>query len=378
MKVLALHNIVSPHVVPYFEGLAREAGIDLTVWFLDRSTSVRLWETKIDAAFRWEVPLEERVALHFNPCVLWRLPAGRFDVVVLFAGYDSPTFWLAALICRILRIPIVIRCGSVPGSSCFGGNASRFARFRRRASRFLVRRMVGTARSWIAYGSRSRRYLAELGAHEDRIHLVWNTVRVDALMRQAEENRCQRQEIRARLGVGAEDVLFLYVGRLQACKNLHILIDAFRLLRAPNAVLGLAGYGPEEAALSRHADGAANIRFYGSVSLDQVSQYYVASDAFVLPSGDIWGLVVNEAMACGLPVIAADTVGSSDDLIVHGENGYVYRWDDVGALTDALDRLAANPELRTRMGLLSLERIQRFTYSNAIPGFVGAVREACQ
>jgi len=195
MKVLVLHNIVSPHVVPYFDLLAKEAGIDLTVWFLDRSTSVRMWETTIDAAFRWEIlpgfrlelPLEERVALHFNPSVLWRIPREGFDVVVLFAGYDSPTLWLAALMCRMLGIPMVLRSGSLPGRSCFGGNSPGLARLRRRASRFLVRGVVRAARSWIAYGSRSKRYLMELGAYEDRIHMVWNTVRVEGLMRQSEE-----------------------------------------------------------------------------------------------------------------------------------------------------------------------------------------------
>jgi len=85
---------------------------------------------------------------------------------------------------------------------------------------------------------------------------------------------------------------------------------------------------------------------------------------------------VNEAMACGLPVIAASTVGSSDDLIVHGENGYVYPWDDVDALANALDLLATDAGLRMRMGAASQLRIQRFTYEHAVPELVAAVREA--
>jgi glycosyltransferase involved in cell wall biosynthesis len=384
MKVLVLHNIVSPHVLPYFEGLANASGVDLSVWFLDRSTSVRLWETTLDGAFRSEIlpgfrlelPLEERVALHFNPSVLWRIPIEGFDVVVLFAGYDSPTLWLAALMCRMLGIPMVVRSGSVPGSCCYGGTAPGLARLRRRASRFLVRGVVRSARSWIAYGSRSKRYLIELGAHADRIHMVWNTVRVEGLMRRSEEGRCRRQEIRAELGIRAEDVLFLYVGRFQACKNLDMLIDGFSRVRTQNAILGFVGYGPEEADLRRRAGAAANVRFFGAVSLDRITDYYVASDTFVLPSGDIWGLVVNEAMACGLPVIAANTVGSSDDLIVHGENGYVYPWDDLDALANALDRLATDAGLRVRMGAASQSRIQRFTYQHAVPELVAAIREA--
>jgi glycosyltransferase involved in cell wall biosynthesis len=77
-------------------------------------------------------------------------------------------------------------------------------------------------------------------------------------------------------------------------------------------------------------------------------------------------------------VIAANTVGCSDDLIVHGENGYVYPWDDKLALTNAIDRLAGDAGLRAQMGEASQSRIQQFTYSDAIPEFVAAVKEACQ
>src|SRR5690348_972614 len=240
MRVLVLHNIISPHVLPYFEGLAAEPDVDLTVWFLDRSTSARNWDTTVRGQFRWEIlpgfrleiPLEERVVLHINPSILWRIPKGKFAVVVLFAGYDSPTLWLAALICRMLRIPLVVRSGSLPGASAFGATSSRLARLRRSATRFLVRAVVRSAQTWVAYGSRSKRYLIELGASADRVYTCWNTVRTQELANQATDMRTRRDAIREERGVSQENVVFLYVGRLEAFKRVEILIDAFKCLRA--------------------------------------------------------------------------------------------------------------------------------------------------
>jgi glycosyltransferase involved in cell wall biosynthesis len=386
MRVLVLHNIISPHVLPYFEGLAAEPDVDLTVWFLDRSTSARNWDTTVRGQFRWEIlpgfrleiPLEERVVLHINPSILWRIPKGKFDVVVLFAGYDSPTLWLAALICRMLRIPLVVRSGSLPGASAFGATSSRLARLRRSATRFLVRAVVRSAQTWVAYGSRSKRYLIELGASADRVYTCWNTVRTQELANQAADMRTRRDAIREERGVSQENVVFLYVGRLEAFKRVEILIDAFKCLRArmPQIILWIVGYGPKEAELKARSAAEPGIRFWGAVRMERIAEFYAAADAFVLPSGDIWGLVINEAMACGLPIVAADTVGCTDDLIMPGANGYVYRWNNVRELAEIMERLATDESLRIRLGLCSQSHIRSFSYADAVAGLASAVRQA--
>lgn len=387
IRVLILHNIISPHVLPYFDALV-EAGFDVTVLFFAESTSTRRWQTSIDASYEWEVlpglrlelPMEERIPLQLNPSVIWKIVGGGFDVVVLFAGYDSPTLWLASAVCRLAQIPTVLRCGSVPGRSAFGDAGGVLARYRRVLTRGLVKWIVRNATAWVSYGSRSKQYLIELGAESDRVYPLWNTVDIDKLRRSAEELRAHRGEFRSMYGFGDDDVVVLYLGRFIPCKRLDRLIEAFRIVNRvlPQTKLALAGYGPSETELRRACAGLMGVKWLGAIDQHLVGRCYTAADLMVLPSADIWGLVVNEAMTFGLPVIAADTVGCSDDLIVNDSTGFVYPSQNVPCLAAKIECLAGDPELRERMGKAAQEHISQFTYSNGIGALVTAIRSAAR
>lgn len=386
MRVLILHNIINPQVLPYFEGLAQEPDMDVTVWFLAERTSTRLWDTGVSGSykwellpgFQWEIQMEEKIALQWNPSLAWRIRREKFDVVVLFSGWDAPSFWLAAVMCRAFGIPMVLRSGSVPGSSAYPGGQMRSAFWRRRFSRTLVRRIVSSAAACLAYGTRSGRYLAELGAPLKRIFRVWNTVDVEQLTHAFNGRRPGRDALRAHLGVGSGEVLALYVGRFQPVKYLDSLIEAHKLARErnPRLALGLVGYGPCEAQLRSLAGRSGGVHFYGPAGPDALPDYYAAADLFVLPSADIWGLVVNEAMAFGLPVVAADSAGCTEDLVLPGQNGIVYPSRQVEPLAEALCTLAEDEALRRRMGAASVAHIQNFTYRRAISELAAAVRLA--
>jgi glycosyltransferase involved in cell wall biosynthesis len=384
-KVLLIHNIPSPHVMPYFSGLAK-FGFDVTVAFCAQTLSTRRWDTSVNGefkweilpGFRWEVQMEERIGLQLNPSIVWRICRGKYDAVVLFAGYDSPTLWLAACVSRILKIPLVLRCGSVPGITAYGGNVDRLARWRRTLSGGLKRWIVRSAASYVSYGSRSKRYLAELGAPEECVYPLWNTIDVESLLQQSVALKAERTAIRQELGFAIDEVVVLYVGRLQPVKYVGRLIAAYgKICRTnPNASLSIVGYGPTEQLLRTAAAGIPRIKWHGAKEQKDVARFYTAADIFVLPSADIWGLVVNEAMAFGLPVVAADTVGCTDDLVLASVTGLVYPCTDVAALSDAIERLVVDPDLRVRMGEAGRSHIRNFTYDKALPSLVRALHTA--
>jgi glycosyltransferase involved in cell wall biosynthesis len=362
--------------------------MSVTVWFFAERTSTRLWNSSIKGNFQWEVlpglcweiQMEDKIALHLNPSVLWRISRDQFDVVVL-GGWDAPTLWCAAIACRFAGIPTVLWSGSVPGLSAFPGNNTQIAIWRRRLGRYIARSIVRSASTYIAYGTRSKRYLIELGASSEQVYIAWNTVDVAHFMQASDAARRRREHIRARLNIKPDQVHLLYVGRFQPFKNLDTLVEAYRLIsqQYPHTVLGLVGYGPCETQLRSQASTLSygRVQFYGHVSLDELPEYYTAADLFVLPSSDIWGLVVNEAMACGLPIVVADTVGCSDDLVLPGINGFVYPSRNVIALAEALGRLVNNGMLRQQMGEASRAHIQNFTYERAVIGLGTAIRQAC-
>lgn len=363
--------------------------MDVTVWFLAERHSTRFWDTRISGNFKWDIlpgwsfnmkiQRGEKGTLHLNPTLLWRISRGRFDVVVL-RGWSSPSYLLAQMICMYFRISTVLWSGSVPGALTYGGKVWEKPIGRRRLFRPLLRWWIQNARGYIAYGTRSRNYLIELGADPSRIHCAWNTVDVDRMILAADSARSKREEMRASLGIAPADKLFLYVGLFQPLKYLDTLIHAYERLtrQRSDVVLGLVGYGECEAELRSQANkiGAGRIMFLGHVDLADLPKYYTAADIFVLPSVDIWGLVVNEAMACGLPIIASDAVGCTDDLVIPCLNGFAYPHGDISALVNAMQYLAENNVLRERMGQASHLRIQDYVYCQAVPALGKAIREA--
>jgi glycosyltransferase involved in cell wall biosynthesis len=102
----------------------------------------------------------------------------------------------------------------------------------------------------------------------------------------------------------------------------------------------------------------------------------VCLDALVLASeSETWGLVLNEAMTFGLPVVATRMVGASLDLIEEGSNGYIYPVGDISALTDALRRLAASPDMRRQFGRRSCDIVQRYSYDACVQGILAALAD---
>jgi glycosyltransferase involved in cell wall biosynthesis len=143
-------------------------------------------------------------------------------------------------------------------------------------------------------------------------------------------------------------------------------------------VLVVAGEGPERARLSELA-GELSIRLTlaGDVDWERIVELYVAADVFALLSErEPWAVVVNEAAACGLPLVLSDRVGAAHDLLRDGENGALVRAGDVDAAARSLRELAADPELRRAQGDRSRELARDWGYGPSVEGFLEAVREA--
>jgi glycosyltransferase involved in cell wall biosynthesis len=178
---------------------------------------------------------------------------------------------------------------------------------------------------------------------------------------------------------------FLFVGRPAREKGLEVLLAAWRRsrLRPAEAMLVLAGAGSDQA--PRAGDAAAERSGAGIVRLGaqappELRNIYAAADALVLPSistrafREPWGLVVNEAMNRGLPVIASDAVGAAaGGLVRDGENGLIVPEGDSGALAEAISRLAADPPLRARLGRSGARDVLAYSHEAWAEGFSRAL-----
>jgi glycosyltransferase involved in cell wall biosynthesis len=179
--------------------------------------------------------------------------------------------------------------------------------------------------------------------------------------------------------LGLKGTTFLYVGRLNAGKGLTDLFSAFGRLQAQSqseTSLLIVGDGPEEGPLRNQAsvDQLQNVVFTGFQQKSTLPKFYAASDVFTFPTlGDPYGLVVDEAMACGLPVIATTSAGEIRDRIEDGLNGFLIPARDSTVLSERMRVFVQNPEAISRMGRESFARISHRTLEQWAVDFEGVV-----
>ncbi len=270
---------------------------------------------------------------------LWRT-LGQLDPAIVFiAGYGSRACLSAAFWSKAHGRRAVLFSETTP---C---DRPRHP-LRERCKGALVRALFDRA---IVGGRRQTAYLTQLGFTERPIDSPYNVVDNDAF----------------RYGGGiASAPYFLYVGRLAPEKNLRFLLRAHAAYRRGGGQwdLVIAGEGPLRAALEAEAP-ASGVRFVGPRLGGDLVACYASAGCLVLPSlSEPWGLVLNEAMAAGLPVLASTRCGSADDLIEPGVNGWLFDPAFEPQLTAHLHRVSSlAPEERARMGAASARIIRNYS-----------------
>lgn len=365
-------KIISPYRVAPFNCLAARGDVDLVVLFLAETEPRRLWRVQSEAIrFAYEVLPAWKVGedhdgglVLLNPTILPRLVAHQPDVVIC-GGWRDPSMWLAMLYCRFSGAKLIL----------WSESTQRDHHFRSQTKERIKRWVVSQAHGYIVPGKRQRAYLEHLGANPGRVWRAPNAVDVDYFSREAERFRADKEGLKKAMGLAGSVVL--YVGRLTESKGVSDLLAAFsRVAAASDAHLLVVGHGPQEERYRREceAKGLARIRFEGFRHQIELPRYYAVADVFVFPTrGDPWGLVLNEAMASGLPVVCSDAAGAADDLVADGENGFLYRCGETDELVDRLGRVLSDAALRDQMGARSREIIRDYTPVRMADGFANAI-----
>jgi glycosyltransferase involved in cell wall biosynthesis len=222
----------------------------------------------------------------------------------------------------------------------------------------IKKAIVGMADSFFCFGKSSADYIMSLGISTTKIAVTNAAVVDESLVRNAFDLARQKSE-------PALNNTFVYVGRLAPEKNLRMLLKAFTQLQASsNWKLLFVGDGPSRSELEKLAaesNRAESIIFAGGFPWYEVPGWLAKSDVLVLPSiSEPWGLVVNEAMVCGMPVIVSKTCGCVEDLVEDGENGFAIDPQNVDTLKNAMQFFVNNPDKVTPMGRASEKRIAPF------------------
>lgn len=368
---------VSPEPTPYrsplLDRVAARDEIDLTVIYAARTVAGRTWlvEPQHRAVFLEgvTVPGVRGLLRHDYPVTpgIWlALREARPDCVVI-SGWSTFASQVAVAWCRVLGVPYVLLVES--------HDAGPKAGWRRRIKETVVPPVVQGAASALVTGSLARESVVALGADPGRVRIFANTVDVERWRENADRLAERREELREALGLAPDDVAVVAVGRLAPEKGVDVLLRAARQAGLAAVVVG---DGPERTRLEQLAVGLElDARFTGDRPWESVVEAYAAADVFALLSRrEPWGVVVNEAAACGLPLVLSDRVGAAHDLLREGENGFLVRADDVSAAAESLSRLATDAELRRQMGARSRELARGFGYEPSVENLLAALREA--
>lgn len=372
--------IVTSHPIQYnaplFKLLTERRNIEVMVFY---SWGKAAHEKKYDPGFGrvvdWDIPLLqgypsqflENVAPmpgshHFkgidNPGAVQQIDQWKPDAILLFG-------WSFKSHLHLMRhykgkIPVYFR-----GDSTLLDDRPGLKSVLRRIFLRWVYRNVDTA---FYVGTNNKKYFERNGLREDQLVLAPHAINNDFFGSEKERFEQEAKSWRMDLGIEADDIVFVFAGKLEQKKAPLLLHEAFTNCAFPATVhLVFVGNGPQESEL-RERTQATNIHFVEFQNQTRMPVVYRLGDAVILPSmgpGETWGLALNEAMACGRPVIASTMCGGAIDLIRDGVNGFIFEAGNVDQLSDKMKIMVISGKKKvTAMGDKSLEHIQHFSMKN--------------
>jgi glycosyltransferase involved in cell wall biosynthesis len=368
--LVVLTNIPAPYRIPAWNHLAKLVDGNLTVCFTARSEPGRAWSVPVEEmAFEWRfLSNSTRNSLIGG----WKSAGAmlaflfrRQPRAVVCGGYDSIASWVTFLWCKTLRRRFVLWIESN-------------ARDRRRRSavrRFLKRLIVSHSDAIASSGKATNDYVVGLGAGRDRIFAAPLSADTDFFARESARVDAARER-RLR---GYSPKLTLYAGRLVLEKGVMTLLKAFRTVAAQREDVGLlvVGHGParrEMESFCRDA-GLDRVYFLGGQDYRRMPYVYALAHLLVLPTfSDPWGLVVNEAFACGVPAVVSRAAGVCDDLIIEGRTGFSVDPHDERGLARTILTLLGDDALRSAMSANCRQIIRRYSPQACAEGLLAAAQ----
>jgi glycosyltransferase involved in cell wall biosynthesis len=381
--------LIASHVIqyqaPFFRLLAAEPELDLDVLFCSTDGAVPYHDPEMQTTFRWDLDLLGGYRHRFlrnlgfgqgytrliNPGILPALLRTRYDAAVFFLGWGTVTSLLGMAACRMSDTPILMF-----GDSSYPPPENTVAGKLRAG---VLRTIIGMTDQYLVSGTLNAAYYEHYGADPARFHAVPWAIDNDRFAEGARFAEGEREALRHRFGITHDQLAIVYSGKLLPRKDPMTLLRAVDAMQhRANTVVIFLGHGELRDELERFArERGLNVHFAGFVNQSELPKHYAMADVFVLPSlDDPRATVVNEVMACGLPVVITDRCGPSGDIVRHGDNGFVFAARDVPALAAHLDALA-DPALRQRMAARSREIIATWDYTRGVQGVLEALRAAC-
>lgn len=348
--------VLTSHPIQYYTPIFRELAkrIDLHVFYAHDPSPTQQADAGFNETFTWDIDLtsgfsfsflkntaKSPTTLHFDGCdtpeIKERLKEGKFDAVLAF-GWHLKFLLQGIWAAKRLGIPVVIR-----GDSQLNTPRGALKTIVKAATYPILLRCFDGA---CYVGQNNKAYFEHFGYPANRLFSSPHCV--DNQRFRLAATTFARNKLRQREGIGLNERVVLFAGKLLPFKRPFDIVEALSILKSEGQSIRMmvAGSGPVEQELRRLGDDlGVQITFLGFQNQSQMPSAYAASDLLVLPSDgrETWGLVANEALACGLPIVVSDQVGCSLDLAKDGYVGRTFKMGDNVALAAAIEATFATP-----------------------------------
>lgn len=353
MKALFTTNITSPYRIEFFNELSKYC--DLTVTFERKTAKDRKKEwtqfkninfKKIDLR---GIKIGNETS--FCPEIIKYLKKNKFDIIIV-GGYSTPTGMLLIKYLKKNKIPFILNCD--------GGMKKDTER---KILLKIKKYFISSATYWLSTGNITDEYLEYYGAKKEKIYRYnFTSVKNEQILKDISQK--EKNIFKEQLGLKSRYIV-ISVGTYIYRKGFDILIKSAKYIDKDIEVIIVGDKPTKEYLELIDKYNITNVRFIDFMSKEILEKYYKASDIFVLPTReDIWGLVINEAMAKGLPIITTDKCVAGMELVKDKENGYIVPVEDYKAIAEKINLIINNVQLRKKMSKQNIEKIKLYTIEN--------------
>lgn len=358
MKIAYVTNLRAPYRTLQLNEFSKIENVEIEVYYTDKPNENRKWNTNKPDGFK-EFDLNGmRIAGKFGYINSGLREIVKNNDLIMLGCYEQPTYILLSILCKLFNKPYIL--------SFDGISTNRLEEKENPIKKFIKSIVIKNANYIMGNGIVSKRYFNEVfGYPLDRIYNQYLTVDSDKINTLYIDKEKYRNEYREKLGINKDEKVLIYSGRLIDIKNVDSVIKAISKLNRNDITFLITGGGEleEELKILSYKLGVKTIITGFMSDQEELFKHYFVGDALILPSKyEPWGLVVNEAMFAGLPVIVSDICGCSLDLVQIGKNGTIIKAKDINNIKDAIDEILY---IKDKMEIKSREIISKWTFKNS-------------
>lgn len=365
IKIAFVTNSKAPYRRLQFEEFAKNKKIKISVYYTNKNYHGRKWDVK-------EINGVDEYRL--NGFKLFKrygyLNSGLLEIVksndiIMIGGYEQPTYIMLAILCKIFKKPYIV---------LFDGISTNSLKKREHYLKLLIKKLIikHSTKVFINGGVSEIYFRDILKCNPNKIYNQILTVDVSKIMELAKQNQHYRNLYREKYNIPQDRKVILYSGRLVKVKNVETVVRAIaNLENKEEYMLFIIGGGEEEENI-KHIANKLNVQIYITGFLsnqDELFEHYFIGDALILPSiYEPWGLVINEALAAGLPVLVSSICGCSLDLVKDGYNGYIIDPYDINDISSKIEKIF-NSKQKINFSKNSQDIIKEWTFKKSRESF---------